>query len=92
VLLHRQTKRQKHSYQKGIVHQCPRIQILLGKRTRQAYVIPELNYGLVLTDICKEESQEDADGKFTRFSIVCATGREYLTTSQRVREGEKVLI
>ena len=55
-------------------------------------MIPELNYGLVLTDICKEESQEDADGKFTRFSIVCATGREYLTTSQRVREGEKVLI
>ena len=52
------------------MHQWPRIQILLGKRTHQAYVIPELNYGLVWQDICKEESQEDADSKFTRFGII----------------------
>jgi len=47
-------------------------------------------------DICKEESQEDADGEFTCFALVCETGREYLTTSQlwdrSVREGEKLVI
>ena len=96
VPLHRQTKRRKHSCQKGIVHQWPRIQILLSKRTRQAYVIPELNYGLVWKDICKEEPLEDADEKFTRFAVVCTTEREYLTVShlwdRSVREGEQMVI
>jgi len=47
VPLDRQTKRRRRSYQKGIAHQWPRIQIFLGQRTCQAYVMPELNYGLV---------------------------------------------
>jgi len=80
MALDRQTKRRRRSYQKGIAHQSPRIQILLGKHKRRAYVMPELNYGLVWKDICKEESPEDADKKFTRFAVVRATKREYLTT------------
>ena len=47
VPVDRQTKRRRRSYQKGIAHQWPRVQIFLGKHTRQAYVMPELNYGLV---------------------------------------------
>jgi len=47
VSLDRQTKRRRRSYQTGIAHQSPRIQILLGKHTRRAYVIPVLNYGFV---------------------------------------------
>ena len=43
VLLNRQTKRWKHAYQKGIAHKWPREQILLGKRTHQDYVVPEVN-------------------------------------------------
>jgi len=82
VLLNQQTKCRKHAYQKEIVHKWPRVQILLGKRTHQSYVIPELKYGLVWQDICKEESQEDADGKFTRVAIMCETGHESLTASQ----------
>jgi len=76
-----QTKRQRRSYQKGIAHQWPRIQILLSKHTRWVYVMPELNYSLVWQDICKEEPLEDEDKKFTRFAVVRATKREYLTTS-----------
>jgi len=96
VPLDRQTKRRRRSYQKGIVHQSPRIQILLGKHTRRVYVMPELNYGLVWQDICKEEPPEDADEKFTRFDVVRATKRGYLTTSdlwdRSVREGEQLVI
>jgi len=96
VTLERQTKCRRRSYQKGIAHQWPRIQILLGKHTRRAYVMPELNYGLVWQDICKEESPEDADEKFTRFAVVRATKREYLTTSdlwdRSVLEGEQLVI
>jgi len=96
VPLDRQTKRWRRSYQKGIAHQWPRIQIILGKHTRQAYVMPELNYGLVWQDICKEEPPEDADEKFTRFAVVRATEREYLTASdlwsRSVREGEQLVI
>ena len=92
VPLYQQTKRRKHSYQQGIVHQWPTIQIRLGKHTCQAYVIPDLNYGLVWQDICKEEPLEE----FTRFAVVCATEREYLTASdlwdQSVREGEHLVI
>jgi len=69
---------------------------LVSAKTRQAYVIPELNYGLVWKDICKEEPLEDADEKFTRFAVVCATEREYLTVShlwdRSVREGEQMVI
>ena len=43
VPLDRQTKRRRRFYQKGIAHQSPRIQILLGKHTRRANVMPELN-------------------------------------------------
>ena len=96
VPLDRQTKRRRRSYQKGIAHQWPRVQIFLGKHTRQAYVMPELNYGLVWEDICKEEPPEDADENFTRFAVVHATERGYLTTSdlwdRSVREGEHLVI
>ena len=96
VPLYQQTKRRKHSYQQGIVHQWPTIQIRLGKHTCQAYVIPDLNYGLVWQDICKEEPPEDADEEFTRLAVVCATEREYLTASdlwdRSVREGEQLVI
>jgi len=92
VPLDQQTKRQRRSYQKGIVRQWPRIQIFLSKHTREAYVIPELNYSLVWQDICKEEPLEE----FMRFAVVCATEREYLTASdlwdQSVREGEHLVI
>jgi len=80
VPLDRQTKRRRRSYQTGIAHQSPRIQILLSKHTRRAYVMPELIYGLVWQDICKEEPPEDADEKFTHFTVVRATKREYSTT------------
>jgi len=96
VPLDRQTKRRRRSYQKGIAHQSPRIQILLGKHTRRAYVMPELNYDLVCQNICKEEPPEDADEKFTRFTVVRATKREYLTTSdlwdRNVRKGKQLVI
>jgi len=49
----RQSKRQKYSYKNGIAHQWPRVQISLGKLTRQAYVLHDLNYGLVWQDIWK---------------------------------------
>ena len=58
--------------------------------------MPELNYGLVWQDICKEEPLEDADKKFMRFAVVRATEREYLTTSdlwdRSVRKGKQLVI
>jgi len=58
--------------------------------------MPELNYGLVWQDICKEETPEDADEKFTRFAVVRATKYDYLITSdlwdRSVREGEQLVI
>ena len=61
---------------------CSQVVQARGKCSLPEQSLHNLNYGLVWQDICTEESREDAERKFARFTILSETGHELLNTPQ----------